>query len=116
MLLLPPSDARSLYMGRERGHQMESSVYVLEQLGVLADLGVQRSASSASVNVAEARARFPMLWRTRPRIAVLEPGDILYIPHRWFHEVLSRGPSVAVTHWVSDRGQVMDAVGERWGG
>ena len=89
---------------------MESSVYVLEQLGVLADLRVWRSASSADVKVAEARARFPMLWRTRPRIAVLEPGDVLYIPHRWFHEVLSRGPSVAVTHWVRDGGQVMDSI------
>ena len=39
--------------------------------------------------------RFPDLWKTHPYTTTLMPGDILYNPHKWWHEVYTMGQSVA---------------------
>jgi tRNA wybutosine-synthesizing protein 5 len=44
--------------------------------------------------------RFPLFSRARPISCFLEPGDILYIPALWFHNVLSLDePSIAINYF-----------------
>jgi len=44
------------------------------------------------------------LYKTSPHMAVLEAGDIMYIPHMWFHEVYTTGESIGVSTWVKNTG------------
>ena len=37
-----------------------------------------------------------------PTIALLKPGDVLYIPPLWFHSVVSISPSYSVNAWTED--------------
>lgn len=43
--------------------------------------------------------RFPRLRGARPWAAELEPGDALYIPSLWWHQVRTVGVSVAANFW-----------------
>ena len=45
-------------------------------------------------------SRFPLLNRVRPIYVTLEPGDMLYLPAGWFHDVTSYGHSCAVNYWL----------------
>lgn len=44
-------------------------------------------------------ARFPRLSQVTFFSGVVGPGDILYIPRGWWHDIRSRTPSVSVNHW-----------------
>jgi len=90
IILFPQSDREYLYMRKEPGHQMESSIFIRELI----------ENSSAW----EIRRKYPSLSRTKPYIAELFPGDVMYIPHMWFHEVYSTGDSLGVSTWVTNTG------------
>ncbi len=45
------------------------------------------------------RARFPNFPRAQPLRAILEPGDLLYIPRLWWHQMRSLDFSISVNHW-----------------
>ena len=60
------------------------------------------SHAQAQVNVSslEEQRRFPLVERVEAFEAVLEPGDLLYIPPLWFHEVESLDVSISVNVWT----------------
>lgn len=33
---------------------------------------------------------------------ILEPGDLLFIPYKWWHFIKSLTPSVSVSYWFDD--------------
>jgi Cupin-like domain len=41
--------------------------------------------------------RFPLIEKARPVEAVLEPGEVIFIPARWAHQVISLDPSISLT-------------------
>jgi len=48
--------------------------------------------------------RFPKLKKARPLVAILKPGDMLYFPTDWSHQVYSvggteKGPGFALNYW-----------------
>ena len=83
VLLFPPSDSPRLYPSQERFHHMESRLFVRRDLPDLA-------------------TKWPLLRHTSPHIAALDPGDMIYIPHKWWHEVWSSNRSLAFSSWVRD--------------
>ena len=80
---MPNRDRKSLYMRTEPGHHMESTLFLARDLRNFRD-------------------RWPLLLQTTPYLATLTPGDTLYIPHRWLHEVWSSNRSIAFSSWVRD--------------
>jgi|GEM_PF-2646983 len=48
------------------------------------------------------RARFPLFEQAlrEARVAVVEPGEVLYIPPMWWHHVESFGFNVMINNWV----------------
>lgn len=45
-------------------------------------------------------ARFPRYRDARPIELTLDPGDLLVLPRRWWHDVESLTPSISVNAWV----------------
>jgi Cupin-like domain len=45
---------------------------------------------------------FPMYTHIRPMIANVQPGDILYVPQYWWHQVRTLTPSVSLSTWSHD--------------
>lgn len=45
--------------------------------------------------------RFPRLRGAHPRSLLLGPGDLLYIPRRWWHHVRTLETSISVSYWWS---------------
>ena len=82
VLLFPHSDIEHLYMRQELWHSAESSIYI----GDILQKGEQ--------------GKYKRLQNTHPRLAVIEAGDVIYIPHKWFHEVYTHGDSLGVSAWV----------------
>jgi len=41
--------------------------------------------------------RFPLFARATPHQCLLEPGDVLYMPPRWYHDTAPRGPTAMLT-------------------
>ncbi|WP_406447728.1 cupin-like domain-containing protein [Streptomyces sp. NBC_00876] len=46
--------------------------------------------------------RFPRLRKAVLHHARLRPGDLLYIPRGWWHDVRAHTPSVSVNHWFGE--------------
>jgi hypothetical protein len=46
--------------------------------------------------------RFPLSRAVRPLEVVLGPGDAIYIPSRWWHQVRSLEVSLSVAYWFAD--------------
>jgi hypothetical protein len=46
--------------------------------------------------------RFPLSRAVRPLEVVLEPGDAMYLPSRWWHQVRSLDLSLSVNFWWAD--------------
>ena len=78
--LFPNGDAENLYM--RNGY--ESGIFILKDI-TMAN-----------------RAKYSKVWNAHPMVATLKPGDLLYIPHRWFHEVYSPAVSISITGWIHD--------------
>ena len=56
--------------------------------------------NSSQVNVeAPDLVRFPKFAAAAPLIAELDPGDLLYIPRRWWHHVRSTARSTSLSFW-----------------
>jgi hypothetical protein len=71
-----------LYMREENGHQHESSIFVGQVL------------QQGELNL------YPNLNKTHPHLATVEAGDILYIPHKFLHEIYTQGDSIGVSAWL----------------
>jgi hypothetical protein len=46
--------------------------------------------------------RYPLARRVRPLEVVLHPGDVLYLPSRWWHQPRSLDLSMSVNFWWAD--------------
>lgn len=46
--------------------------------------------------------RFPLAREVRPAEIVLEPGDVLYLPSRWWHQPRSLDVSMSMNFWWAD--------------
>lgn len=46
--------------------------------------------------------RFPLCREVQPLEVVLEPGDVLYLPSRWWHQVRSLEVSASFNFWFAD--------------
>jgi hypothetical protein len=51
--------------------------------------------------------RHPLLERARPIEAVLAPGEVIFIPRGWAHEVVSLDPAISVTFNFVERSNFM---------
>jgi hypothetical protein len=54
-------------------------------------------------------ARFPQFRKAQAYSVLLEPGDVIYIPRRWWHAVHSLDTAISVNYWW---GGIFDAVRE----
>jgi hypothetical protein len=43
--------------------------------------------------------RYPRFASARPLVVDLEPGDVLFLPHSWWHHVRALDPSMSLSHW-----------------
>ena len=46
--------------------------------------------------------RFPLSRRVQPLEVILDPGDALYLPSRWWHQVRSLDISISLNFWWAD--------------
>ena len=46
--------------------------------------------------------RFPLSREVQPLEVILEPGDAIYLPSRWWHQVRSLDVSVSFNYWFAD--------------
>jgi lysine-specific demethylase 8 len=46
--------------------------------------------------------RFPRLRRVTFYHAIIEPGEVLYIPRGWWHDIRACSPSVSINHWFGE--------------
>jgi HSPB1-associated protein 1 len=82
--MFEPGDSRFMYASRVPFE--ESTVY-------------------SQVNVKSPRLdRFGSFKNTRPYVVDLEPGDVLYVPHNWWHYVESLSDSISINTWVELKG------------
>lgn len=44
-------------------------------------------------------ARYPRFQRAHPYRLIVRAGDLLYLPPRWWHRVVSRSTSISVSYW-----------------
>jgi len=60
------------------------------------------SHAQAQVNASDKRSTeaFPLIKKVKALEVVLEPGDLLYMPPLWFHEVESQSISISVNVWT----------------
>lgn len=86
VVLFPPSDGPNLYTKPVEGGSHESSCFIGRDLK------------------RENHDVFPDLWKTTPYVTTLLPGDVLYTPHEWWHEVSTIGKTVAYSVWVTHPG------------
>lgn len=71
------------------------------------------SHAQAQVNVSDLEdvRRFGLVRRVEAQEVVLEPGDLLYIPPLWFHEVESLSVSISVNVWTdSQQTEMMERI------
>nr|WP_295869894.1 cupin-like domain-containing protein [uncultured Chitinophaga sp.] len=54
--------------------------------------------SEAELNDADVK-KFPLISEATPYHCIVEPGDIIYIPTGWWHNVLSLDMSISVNFW-----------------
>lgn len=82
-LLFPPKDAEYLYPTRVPYE--ESSVY-----------------SRVNVRAPDLNS-WPLLTNVHPHHVKLGPGDILFVPHHWWHDVKAESTSISVNLWMPYR-------------
>lgn len=58
--------------------------------------------------------RFPRVRDARPVVAELGPGDMLYIPRLWWHQVRTLGTCVSVNFWWSSGAYGALVTAARW--
>lgn len=83
-ILFPPDDAEALYPTR---------------------LPFEESSVFSSVLVTEPDFnRFPAFRHARPRVVDLEAGQVLFVPHRWWHHVQTLSPAaISVNVWLDHK-------------
>ncbi|MBB5020553.1 lysine-specific demethylase 8 [Chitinivorax tropicus] len=47
--------------------------------------------------------RFPRFAQVDMQYAILQPGEALFIPHRWWHSVISLSPSISLSHEFGEK-------------
>lgn len=45
-------------------------------------------------------AKFPKMKLTKPYFIVLEPGDVLFVPHHWWHYVSCLDTALSINTWI----------------
>ncbi len=80
--LFPPEDTSNLYPTRVPYE--ESSVF-----------------SSVNINYPDL-LRHPLYAQCKPLVYILNPGDVLYVPRHWWHDVECLETSVSVNIWRQD--------------
>ncbi|KAI8517853.1 HSPB1-associated protein 1 [Branchiostoma belcheri] len=91
-VLFPPEDSPSLYPTR---------------------LPYEESSVFSQVNVAHPNVeQHPRVVNSHPYVAVLEPGDVLFVPKHWWHYVESLTTSVAVNSWIEMTSDAEDRLQE----
>ncbi|CAM9974356.1 unnamed protein product [Phaeothamnion confervicola] len=91
--LFPPEDGANLYPTRIPYE--ESSVFSEADLCARPDVQA-----------------FPAVTRCRPVTAVLETGDVLFVPKHWWHFVYSDTVSLSINVWVDVPGDAADRAAE----
>lgn len=96
--LFSPEDGQ--YLSPSRVPYEESSVYSRLNMTSMAD---------------NPQELLDKLRQATPFTVTLEPGDVLYVPHGWWHHVVTRSPwSVSVNTWVplpqDDRSRLAEAL------
>lgn len=94
-VVFPPTDAPCLYT---RGRPLR-----IEPNGLIHYAPEQRARQPHFSLVNTQRVdpgRFPRYRQTRPASATIEPGDLLFLPAGWFHEVRSEGAHIAINFWA----------------
>jgi len=76
-LLMPPGDIKHLPMKSMNSNR--SSIFAWEHI--------------------KENKFHPSLSKTTMYEATIQPGDILYIPHKWFHEIESSPKTVGISGW-----------------
>jgi [protein]-arginine 3-hydroxylase / protease len=51
-------------------------------------------------------SRFPRFARARPSVAIMEPGDALFVPPGWWHHVTALSDSINVNYWWWSAGAI----------
>ena len=77
LVLFSPKDSIHLYPIQEKG------------IGHMSEVNIRNVDYS----------RFPLFRKAVPYDCILEPGDVLYIPSGWWHEVSSLDPSITLNYW-----------------
>ena len=88
IVMFPPSDSSNLYPKSGDGNSIYGNVDHESTKFIGRDL------------MPENQAKLPNLWKTHPHVTTLYPGDVLYNPNQWWHEVWTVGQSVAFSAWV----------------
>jgi lysine-specific demethylase 8 len=55
--------------------------------------------------------RFPRLRETVLYASTVRPGDVLFMPRGWWHDIRARTPSVSVNHWFGQPLELRDYAG-----
>lgn len=115
LLLFPPSDIEHLYYtGRPKG--VLSYTYPGNFTRDPSTVDRRGFVFGSSVDVdAPDMARFPKYAKASPLRVVLRPGDALYLPAYWHHEVQSipdaeTGLNIAVNFWFANLTSPVDDV------
>jgi hypothetical protein len=113
LVLLPPTDLASLYyVGRPKG-TLEYQ-YPSQFVRPKSTLGTKSIVFGSSVNVnSPDYVKHPLYAQATPSRAILNPGDCLYLPAYWHHEVQSipdeiDGLNIAVNFWFKNLSNPVD--------
>ena len=106
LILYPPSDLTSLYyVGRPKGKLTYGYPSKFTRDPATVDQGSFVFGSSVNLDAPDMR-RHPKFKNASPIRVVLEPGDVIYLPAYWHHEVQSipddDGLNVAVNFWFKN--------------
>ncbi|XP_072020295.1 HSPB1-associated protein 1 homolog [Amphiura filiformis] len=78
--LFPPSQSAALYQTR----------IPYEESSVFSPINISKPDST----------KYPQFTSTTPYIVTLDPGDVLFVPHHWWHFVETMETSISVNTWI----------------
>lgn len=115
LVLFPPSDMENLYyIGRPKGTMRYEYPGMFTRDVDSIDRRSYVFGSSVNIDNYDAK-KYPSYMKAHPIRAVLSPGDVLYLPAFWHHEVQSipdetEGVNIAVNFWFKNVSMPVDDV------